>query len=281
MPSLLRFLQLETYHGPGEKEVHGFDGPIHVSSGSYVVPRPQDDFIKAAEKVGWPELKDLQNLDANNGTQRALRYISPDGHRQDAASRYLHPRLQDSKYPNLHVLVETQVNRVLFDGKRAIGIELRQNPNFGPYTSGAQSGRNVRARKMVIVSCGACGTSTLLERSGLGRPEILKAAGVPLVADIPGVGREYEDHQLLVYGYKSSLTPEETIDAVVTGRLDTGDLIKNNDKILGWNAQDVACKLRPTEAEVAALGPQFQEAWNRDFKHNPNRPLILMSFINA
>jgi alcohol oxidase len=210
-----------------------------------------------------------------------MRYISPDGKRQDAASRYLHPRLQDGKHPNLHVLVETRVVRILFDDKRAVGVEYRPNPDSQPSVPSPHPVRSVKARKAVVVSCGACGTPPVLERSGIGNPEILERARVPLVADVPGVGHEYEDHHLLVYPYKSSLAPEETIDAVVSGRRDPEDLIKNNDKILGWNFMDITCKLRPTDADVAALGPEFQEVWNHDFKDNPNRPMALMSLVNG
>ncbi|KAI1167543.1 GMC oxidoreductase-domain-containing protein [Nemania serpens] len=108
------------------------------------------------------------------------------------------------------------------------------------------------------------------------------SAGVAdLVAHIPGVGEGYSDHHLLVYPYRSSLAPEETLDALAGGRLNPEDLLRNNDKILGWNAMDITCKLRPSESDVAALGPQFQSAWDRDFKNNLNKPLVLMSLINA
>lgn len=274
-------MQFETYHGPGAKDRHGYDGPVHVSEGTYCSSKAQRDFIAAAGKVGWPEIEDLANLDANNGVQRARRFISPDGKRQDAATRYLHPRLQDNKHPNLHVLLEAQVMRVLFDNKRAVGVEYRPNPDFQSGAITLPLVRGIKARKMVIISCGACGTPLVLERSGVGDPETLTRAGVQLVADVPGVGHEYEDHQGLLYPYKSNLAPEETVDALVGGRLDPGDLIKNNAKILGWNAQDVTCKVRPTDAEVAALGPEFQVAWNQDFKDNPNRPLALMALVLA
>ena len=78
--------------------------------------------------------------------------------------------------------------------------------------------RRVRARKLVIVSCGALGTPPVLERSGIGNPEILGRASDSLIADVPGVGYEYQDHNLLVYPYKSCLTPEETLDVITSGR---------------------------------------------------------------
>jgi choline dehydrogenase-like flavoprotein len=121
--------QLETYHGPGKKEHHGYDGPINISDGGFRAKTAEDDFIQAAEGVGVREIQDLQNLEENNGLERWLRYVSPEGKRQDTAHRYLHPKLEDGEHPNLHVLVESKVVRVLFDEtKRAIGVEYTPNP---------------------------------------------------------------------------------------------------------------------------------------------------------
>ena len=81
--------------------------------------------------MGYSELKDLQDLDANNATERWLKYIGPNGRRQDAAHRYVHNKLQSGDYPNLHVVCEKQVIRVLFDdNKKAVGVEYQSNPKF-------------------------------------------------------------------------------------------------------------------------------------------------------
>lgn len=253
------------------------DGPLNISGGTYRASRSEDDFIQAAAKVGYPEIEDLSSLDANNGVQRALRYIGPDGKRQDTAYRYLHPKLQSGKYPNLHVVVNSQVKRVLFDNKKASGVEYTPNPDTSPEAAL----RTIHARRMVIVTCGALGTPSVLERSGVGSAPILKKAGIEVVTDIPGVGENYQDHHLLVYPYLSSLTEMETIDALVGGRLDPVQLIQENAPILGWNSMDITCKLRPTDKEVAALGPVFREAWDKDFKNEPKKPIALGSLVNA
>ncbi|KAH8647410.1 GMC oxidoreductase-domain-containing protein [Ilyonectria robusta] len=273
--------KLETYHGKGEKDHHGYNGPIHVSDGTFRASTSEDDFIEAASKVGWPEITDLQSLDTNNGVDRWLRYVSTDGKRQDTAHAYLHPKLQDGKHPNLHVLVESKVLRVLFDeNKRAIGVEYTPNPDFQAVTSPTHPKFTVMARRLVVVSCGACGTPSVLERSGLGDPEVLKRAGVPVVVDLPGVGHEYQDHNAAIFPYKTNLEPHETLDEILSGRADVASLIERNDKILGWNAVDVAAKLRPMEADITALGPEFGAAWDRDFKHNLDKPLMLMGLIS-
>ena len=199
--------------------------------------------MDAAAKLGYPEYKDLQSLDANNGTERYLRYVGPNGRRQDSAHRYLHPKLQSGDYPNLHVLVEKQVLKVLFDdNKRAVGVEYQSNPKFmaNPefLNSGYTSPRTVRASKMVIVSAGANGTPLILERSGVGDPNVLKRAGVPVVEDLPGVGNDYQDHHLTLYTYRTNLTPRETINGFTDGRFDITAAIQQNDELLGTNAMD-------------------------------------------
>ncbi|KAI1323679.1 alcohol oxidase [Xylariaceae sp. FL0255] len=263
-----------TYTGPGSMDKHGSSGPIQVSAGTFTAKRCQDDFIAAMSKVGWPELEDLGSLDSCNGVQRAVRFISPDGKRQDTASRYLKPKIKDERYHNLHVIVESQVVRVLFDGKRACGIV------YQPKADGAAE-RTINATKMVIVSCGALGTPAVLERSGVGNAKIIRSAGVSeVVADIPGVGHQYDDHHLLLYSYKTSLNKEETLDGMMSGRVNPVEMIQNNDSMLGWNAQDVTCKLRPTSEDIAALGPAFQEAWNAEFECNPDKPLMMMALVN-
>lgn len=126
------------------------------------------------------------------------RFISTDGKRQDSATCYLRPRLKNDKCTNLHVLVETQVERVVVDKetRRTVGVEIRANPRFHPDTAG-ESLRMIRARKLVIASSGAYGTPLLLERSGIGDSQVLSRAGIPTIVDLPGVGYGYEDHHMV------------------------------------------------------------------------------------
>ncbi|KAL6405932.1 hypothetical protein AUP68_10749 [Ilyonectria robusta] len=79
-----------------------------------------------------------------------------------------------------------------------------------------------------------------------------------------------------------------TAACVVAGRLAEADpnpsnrqnLIDAKDDILGWNSIDISSKFRPTEEDMAALGPEFQAAWNRDFKNAPDRPPMLMGVVS-
>ncbi|KAI0477587.1 alcohol oxidase-like protein [Xylariaceae sp. FL0804] len=277
--------RLETYAGPGRPEVHGSDGPVHVGSGTYRVERTEDDFVAAAAALGWPEARDLMDMDTCNAVERSMRYISPDGRRQDVGHTYLHPRLEDGRHPNLHVLVESRVARVLFDGKRAVGVEYVPSAAADAAAAGGEEAlatQRVAARKMVVLSCGSLGTPTVLERSGIGAADVLGRAGiVDVVADLPGVGEGYTDHHMMKYAYRSDLGPRETLDCLTNGTVDPRELFFRKDPILGWNGMDMVCKLRPFERDIPALGPNFREAWDRDFKPYPNKPLMMMSLINA
>ncbi|QUC20527.1 uncharacterized protein UV8b_04768 [Ustilaginoidea virens] len=267
--------KLETFHFQGpqyDASLHGYDGPIHVSRSTYGSRAFQDDIMAAAEAVGEREVPDLQDFRTASGFSRWGGYISPQGQRQDAAHRYVHPLIQSGRCPNLHVLVETTVSRVLFQGTRAVGVEALPTgagPDAKPLV--------VRARRLVVVSAGALGTPQILERSGVGSRAVLAELGIPVVSDLPGVGEDYQDHNLAGYGYKSNLSPDETLDGLISGRLDVAAAVRERNPILGWNGLDVAAKVRPTDEEVAEMGPDFQRLWDRDFKRQTERPLMLFA----
>ncbi|KAI0599724.1 GMC oxidoreductase-domain-containing protein [Biscogniauxia sp. FL1348] len=285
---LIPFLRkLETYDGPGDPSLHGTSGPVHVSSGTYRTVEAEDDFLRAAAATGCREIENLQDLDQNNGFQRWLRYVSPEGRRSDTAHAYLHPRLRDGQHPNLHVIVEAQVVRVLFEddgdgAKRASAVEYAPNPRFHPGAEGQQQRRRtVRARRLVVVSCGACGTPSVLERSGIGGAAVLARAGVPLVQDLPGVGYDYQDHQLMLYPFRTTMRAEETTNDLTLGRVPLEVVQARGDPRLGWNSIDIAAKLCPTEEETLGLGEPFRTAWAKDYRDKPNRPMLIMALIQT
>lgn len=124
---------------------------------------------------------------------------------------------------------------------RAIGVECKPNEEAQPSISLSKPVHNViKARKLVVVSAGALGTPQILERSGVGNPEILKKLSIQVVSNVPGVGENYQDHHLLLYPYKSSLGAEETIDCILSGRKDFVKAVTEKDPMLGWNAIGVS-----------------------------------------
>lgn len=172
-------------------------------------------------------------------TQRWQRYVCPEGKRQDSAHCYIHPLLRDGAHPNLHILVESKVTRVIFDEStppRAVGVEYRPTASDQPLVTLSNPVHSiVKAKKMVVVSAGALGTPQILERSGVGNPELLKRLGIEVKADVKGVGKNYQDHQLVVYPYKTSLGGGETLDGIISGRRNLVEALEEKDPIVGWN----------------------------------------------
>lgn len=191
--------------------------------------------------------------------------------------------MADGKHPNLHLLLETKVARVLFDSdKRAVGVECEPSNSFQPTIGLSKTpSSTIRARKLVVVSAGALSTPSILERSGVGSAELLRGLNIDVISDLPGVGEDYQDHHLMLYPYKTALKPDETIDGLLSGRLDFAGAIKENNPVLGWNAIDICSKIRPSEEEVGALGKDFHEVWEKDFKEQTDRPLMLMGVVST
>ena len=162
----------------GANDYHGADGPLPVSDWRHHDPL-SEAFVKAAAEVGIPT-----NPDFNGATQEGAGFFQTTtkrGRRASTARSYLRPAMQRS---NLHVETEAQAQRLLFEGRRAVGVIYRQH--------GIE--RTARARKEMIVSSGAYGSPQLLQLSGVGPAELLKQHGISVVLDAPGVGNDLQDH---------------------------------------------------------------------------------------
>ncbi|KAJ8071418.1 hypothetical protein OCU04_001739 [Sclerotinia nivalis] len=278
--------KLETYHLEGEDidtKKHGYEGPVHVSDGGFR-GKSGDVFLETVRGMGHKEVADLQDGETC-GWGKWHRYVSPSGRRQDSAHTYIHPLLQSGSYPNLHILPESKVVRVLFDSSsppRATGIEYIPNSDYQPALALSKAiPHTITAEKLVVVSAGALGTPQILERSGVGRKDVLERCGVEVVSEVEGVGEAYQDHNLLLYPYKTSLDESETIDGVLSGRKDLAQALEAKDPQLAWNSVDVCSKLRPSPSEIQALGPDFVSDWERDFAPHPTKPLMLCAVVNT
>jgi choline dehydrogenase len=165
----------------GKDELHGGDGPMHVSDPGDTHPI-SDAVIKAGVEAGIPF-----NNDVNGEAQDGISYFQntiKNGRRWSLAMGYLHPAM---KRANLSVEIHAQAETVTFEGKRATGIRYFQN------------GRSIeaKARREVILSGGAVNSPQLLELSGIGDPEVLAAAGVPVRHALKGVGTNLQDHYMV------------------------------------------------------------------------------------
>ncbi len=171
------FKRMETCTA-GSDEWRGGDGPLWLERGPATNPL-FGAFLEAAQQAGYPLTNDVNGYQ-QEGFARFVRAIR-NGRRWSAARAYLHPV---KKRPNLTVRCLAQVNRVLFDGTRATGVEYRR-PG-GP-------AQQVHGRE-VILSGGAINTPQLLQLSGIGNPDELTPLGIDMVHALPGVGENLQDH---------------------------------------------------------------------------------------
>jgi choline dehydrogenase len=173
----------------GGDEWRGDDGPLVLERGPATNPL-FGAFFRAAEQAGYPLTKDVNGFQ-QEGFAKFDRNIYK-GRRWSAARAYLHPV---KNRPNLTVQCLAHVNKVLFEGKRAVGVEYSR---FGKT-------RTVQGNE-VILSGGAINTPQLLQLSGIGNAAELQALGIDVVNDLPGVGENLQDH-LEVYVQHASKQP--------------------------------------------------------------------------
>jgi choline dehydrogenase-like flavoprotein len=161
-------------------EFHAYGGPLGVSNP--ISPLPIcEAFFQAGQELGIPF-----NPDFNGERQEGLGYYQLtqlDARRSSTSTGYLSPIRSRA---NLHVMLHTQVLRLVIEQRRAVGVEIVSGGNRTP--------RVVRADREVIVSSGAIGTPKLLMQSGIGPADHLRAVGVNVIHDLPGVGSNLQDH---------------------------------------------------------------------------------------
>ncbi len=175
---LPRFLRHE--HAPGGDPVHhGSSGPLHVSD--LRSPNPLSlDFLRAAEACGLPRRDDFHDGQDLQGCG-LYKVTQWQGRRWSAANAFVDPVRHRG---NLQLRTGCRVTRVLFDGRRAVGVEL-----LGP-----RGRQRLRARAEVLLCAGAVHSPQLLLLSGIGDAAALRALGIDVVLDVPGVGRDLQDH---------------------------------------------------------------------------------------
>ncbi|HTT79105.1 MAG TPA: GMC family oxidoreductase N-terminal domain-containing protein [Stellaceae bacterium] len=176
------FKHAERWEGEGS-EVRGKDGPLFTSA----IDRPPicAAALEAGLQVGLEYREDLNDLPPGHADCIGWCQQTRGGRRRASAARtYLHPAL---KRPNLQLVTHALVHRIVFDGKRAIGVE---------FSRGGPDGAVERADALgeVILSAGAIGSPHILQLSGVGDPSHLGTIGVPVVHALPGVGRNMQDH---------------------------------------------------------------------------------------
>lgn len=173
-------------HELGGDDVRGGDGQLPVTLCPDRTPL-NEALIRAGEEMGVPRVADL-NRPEQEGVGYAPRTVAG-GRRQSAAQAFLK---RARKRPNLRVLTGALVDRVLFDGRRATGVQARVNGTPCTFRAGGE----------VILSAGALMSPQLLQRSGVGEADHLRSLGIDVVTDSPGVGQHMLEHRLFMMKYR-------------------------------------------------------------------------------
>jgi choline dehydrogenase len=175
---VLPYFRRAEHQERGEDKLHGVGGPLAVSN--VCEPHPLcEAFIDAAEQAGFP-----RNDDFNGPTQEGAGYFqltAKNGRRWSTAMGYLR---QARRRGNLKTVTNALASRIVFEGRRAVGIEYRQG---GTTHTAHASGE-------VILAGGAFNSPQLLQLSGVGPAALLRSHGIGVVADMPGVGADLQDH---------------------------------------------------------------------------------------
>lgn len=176
------FRKSENWEGPADR-IHGKGGPQHTAP-TRDQPVLCQAAVEAGKQMGWAYRDDLNDLPSGLGDHIGWIQQTRGGRfRASTARSYLRPAM---RRPNLQVVTNALVHRVLFDGKRAVGVA---------YSRDGQT-HQAAARAEVILSAGAIGSPHILQLSGVGDPAHLGRVGIAVQHALPGVGQNFQDHFL-------------------------------------------------------------------------------------
>ena len=220
---------------------HAKGGPLNVSDVTEKHP-VSDAVIEAGKAMGLP------HRDVNGEDQEGVAYYQltvKNGRRCSAAVAYLNPA---KKRQNLQIETKALAARVLFEGKRAIGVEYTQNGQT----------KSAKARGEVILAGGAINSPQLLELSGIGHPDVLNAQGIETVSALPGVGENLQDH--FVIGNRYRMKPgSPSVNQQSRGLAMIGEVFKyliQRKGLLTLSAAHVAAFIK-TRPELATPDVQY------------------------
>jgi choline dehydrogenase len=234
------FLRAE-HQERGAGSHHAVGGPLNVSDVTQKHP-VSDAVLEACVEAGLP-----RNPDVNGEDQEGVTYYQltvKNGQRCSAAVAYLHPAMGRA---SLRVETDALASRVIFEGRRAVGVEFVQNGQR----------RIARAAREVILCGGAINSPQLLQLSGVGPGDLLRDHGIDVVSDLPGVGGNLQDHYVI--GMTWRLKPHVvSVNELTKGARFVGETVKylfQRKGLLTLSAAHIAvfCKSRPDLA-----GPDIQ-----------------------
>ncbi|MFG8604367.1 choline dehydrogenase [Pseudomonas aeruginosa] len=173
----------------GPNDYHGGDGPVSVTTPKVGNNPLFHAMVEAGVQAGYPRTDDLNGYQ-QEGFGPMDRTVTPEGRRAATGRGYLD---QARGRPNLTIVTHALSDRILFSGKRAIGVSYLVGNGDNPVTA--------HARREVLVCSGAIASPQLLQRSGVGPAALLRDLDIPVVHDLPGVGANLQDHLELYLQY--------------------------------------------------------------------------------
>ncbi|QRV97653.1 GMC oxidoreductase [Ceratobasidium sp. AG-Ba] len=255
------FRKFETFHPhpdfPLDESKRGVDGPIQTGfTGNY--SNVARSFVSACEAVGIPKNPDFNTASGTLGVSKIMTYIAPTFTRCSAEAAYITPTVLAR--PNLTVATSAQVTRILFEGKRATGVEFARSKDAPRY--------QVRVRKEIILCAGAVHTPHILMNSGIGPAEELSKHQIPIIQDLPGVGDHLMDHQGVNLRFRT--VPGESLNYLNAKKATSfydklkrskaiGQYLLSKSGPLTSNFAEAACFLRSDDPKVFPGLPPLSE----------------------
>ena len=184
------FKKAESFNGDGDSDYHGFDGPLSVKKSESNHDELLDVFVEAGGQAGFPLTNDFngKNQEGFSRYEHTMADTKRGPRRWSSARAYLHPAL---KRKNLATETNVQVNKILFEGKKAIGVEYsKKGKTF-----------SVKANAEVILSAGAINSPQILMNSGIGDSSELNKHGIDVLHELKGVGKNLQDHYAVVNSF--------------------------------------------------------------------------------
>ena len=184
------FKKAESFNGDGDSDYHGFDGPLSVKKSESNHDELLDVFVEAGGQAGFPLTNDFngKNQEGFSRYEHTMADTKRGPRRWSSARAYLHPAL---KRKNLATETNVQVNKILFEGKKAVGVEYsKKGKTF-----------SVKANAEIILSAGAINSPQILMNSGIGDSSELNKHGIDVLHELKGVGKNLQDHYAVVNSF--------------------------------------------------------------------------------
>ncbi|EJF57487.1 alcohol oxidase-like protein [Dichomitus squalens LYAD-421 SS1] len=270
----------ETYEVAPGKPTHGYSGPLKVSYGGAFMDIGKE-FLEVA--AGYDKARGLTDdvnglFETNKYGVSSVSWIdSKTGARSDIPHQYIYHR----DFPNLHILTGYHVQRVIVKDGQATGIEYSPNKRY--HSDAGQGVLSAIARRQVVISAGTFGSPAILERSGIGSKSVLEKVGIMQIVDLPGVGENYQDHQVLFAPYVIA-KEKDTLDGIASSNeaeLQKWDAQwkKQGDGLMAHNGLDAGGKLRPSKDDLDVLGEVFRKRWLEYYVPAPDKPVMWFGLL--